>query len=82
MELFYPYSDFISAMKEKDAELFGKLGRLSPAEFWREWKKTYPEDFPQGGMSLPLRSSIVSRPRTPTMTLAEWDIARAAFASR
>lgn len=79
MTLIYPFRDFLAALREKDAELFAKLGMLRPSEFWQEWKKVYPEDFPNGGLSIPHRSSIVPRAPKPTMTLAEYDARRAAF---
>lgn len=60
-DLAYLYRDFIAALKEKDAELYRKLSQLSPSEFWREWKQVYPEDFPQGGMSPPARSSVTPK---------------------
>lgn len=35
----------------KDPALFGRLWLGSADDFWREWKKVYPEDFPEKGMT-------------------------------
>jgi hypothetical protein len=49
------------ALRAKDADLFARLGNLSSSAFWVEWKKVYPEDFPQGGMSLAAASSVIPK---------------------
>ncbi len=60
-DLQYPFKSFIDALKAKDEALFHKIGALPPSQFWREWKKVYPEDFPQDGVSAADASSITPR---------------------
>lgn len=43
----------IDACKKKDAELYDRLSLLPVNEFWQEWQRRYPEDFPQGELSIP-----------------------------
>jgi hypothetical protein len=57
-----PHMAFINALKIKDSDLYDKLRHVSPRIFWREWKKVYPEDFPQGADSPANPSSIVPKP--------------------
>lgn len=59
--MVYPFRPFIEALKDKDEELYGRLCHLPVGDFWREWKKVYPEDFPEGGASYPGPSSIMPR---------------------
>jgi len=51
----------LAALNRKDEALFLRLSNLSPDEFWREWQKVYPEDFPEGGMSPVDATSIKAR---------------------
>jgi hypothetical protein len=55
------FGGLIGALKAKDAALFEVLGHLPAHLFWREWKKTYPEDFPQGGQSVFGAASIMPK---------------------
>jgi hypothetical protein len=48
------------ALKEKDRPLYDDLCHLGVSEFWLEWKKVHPEDFPLGGAS-PANASSVAR---------------------
>jgi hypothetical protein len=59
-----PFEAFLGALKDKDADLFWKLSSLTPSDFWKEWKKVYPEDFPHGEASEASPRSIVPRPTT------------------
>lgn len=64
-ELIKPFEPFLDALKSKDAELFAKLGWMSPGQFWREWQKVYPEDFALGDQSPAHPSSIVPKRKAP-----------------
>jgi hypothetical protein len=56
-----PFLPLLKALQGKDAELYAELSHLAPWDFWREWKKVYPEDFPLGGESPVGPSSIVPK---------------------
>lgn len=47
---YFPAPVF-KACYEKDEALYESLGTVTISEFWREWQKAYPEDFPEGGMT-------------------------------
>lgn len=49
----YSISGMIAAMKGKDANLYGEVGKLSVPDAWRRWQEVYPEDFPAGAASIP-----------------------------
>lgn len=53
------FGSLLDALKAKNYDLFLELGHLPPHRFWRQWKRVYPEDFPQGGLSLASARSIV-----------------------
>ena len=48
------------ALKQKDRPLYDKLCHLGPKEFWPEWKKVHPEDFPLGGASPATADSVIT----------------------
>jgi hypothetical protein len=59
--MFPGVSGLIAACKEKDADLYAKLERFPVGDFWREWKRVYPEDFPQGGESVASADCILPK---------------------
>lgn len=61
MALIRPFADYIQALKDKDAKLYARISHHDPATFRKLWQQVHPEDYPQGGQSLPHRSSIVPR---------------------
>lgn len=49
------------AMRAKDPELFDRVRHLPIPVAWRQWKETYPEDFPQGGLSPVSAAAIIPK---------------------
>lgn len=58
-KIVYPFRALTNALRAKDADLYAELSHLPVGMFWRQWKRVHPEDFPQGGASLPHASSVI-----------------------
>jgi hypothetical protein len=59
--LFAGINEMIAAMRAKDPTLYDKVGGMNVDRAWRTWREVYPEDFPDGGSSLPGAHCIVPK---------------------
>lgn len=49
MAVVYHFRDMITAMREKDAELYESIKNLVPSRAIAIWRQKYPEDFAAHG---------------------------------